>query len=275
MQDVKHLLCNHFPLEILVLGAGGTGSHALPHMLRQLRNLPAGCPYIMTVADGDSVEQKNLVRQNFVEPDLGKNKAEVIVTRYAASFSLFDNVFACPRYIESISAIDDAFRSMEELARPRPSFYIRMIVTLVDNHRSRQLVHEYVNSWHSSPIFWLDAGNEEFTGHVSLGFRENNYAMFNPPLFNLPLVTEIYPDILQVKSRFNSQLSCAELAESSPQTIMANVTAATLINVFFSQVLRGDIVSHHATFNAVTGVVRTTFNTEESLGEKINAVQAA
>jgi hypothetical protein len=60
------------PVKIVMLGAGGTGGHIAPHLYRLLYSLDRPVRFI--IADGDLVEQKNLVRQNFIQADLGENK---------------------------------------------------------------------------------------------------------------------------------------------------------------------------------------------------------
>ncbi len=51
------------PVKIVMLGAGGTGGHIAPHLYRLLYSLHRPVRFIL--CDGDVVEEKNLVRQNF------------------------------------------------------------------------------------------------------------------------------------------------------------------------------------------------------------------
>ena len=60
------------PVRIVMIGAGGTGGHTVPHLYRLLHTLDR--PVEVILVDGDMVEKKNLVRQNFIASDLGKNK---------------------------------------------------------------------------------------------------------------------------------------------------------------------------------------------------------
>jgi len=61
----------HKPVKIIMLGAGGTGGHIAPHLYRLLHALNRYAEVV--VCDGDIVEEKNLVRQNFISADLGVN----------------------------------------------------------------------------------------------------------------------------------------------------------------------------------------------------------
>ena len=67
------------PVKIVMLGAGGTGGHIAPHIYRLLYALDRPSRFI--ICDGDKVELKNLVRQNFSPADLGENKAKILAER--------------------------------------------------------------------------------------------------------------------------------------------------------------------------------------------------
>ena len=64
------------PVKIVMLGAGGTGGHIAPHLYRLLFALERPVRFI--ICDGDVVEQKHLVHQNFAPADRGENKAKVL-----------------------------------------------------------------------------------------------------------------------------------------------------------------------------------------------------
>ena len=86
------------PVKIVQLGAGGTGGHVAPHLYRLLYALERPARYI--VCDGDIVETKNLVRQNFSPADLGENKARILAERYAKVFGM--EAEYVPSFIENI-----------------------------------------------------------------------------------------------------------------------------------------------------------------------------
>ena len=85
------------PVKVVMLGAGGTGGHIAPHLYRLLYALERPVRFI--ICDGDVVEQKNLVRQNFTPADLGENKAKVLAERYSAVFGMETEYV--PEFIES------------------------------------------------------------------------------------------------------------------------------------------------------------------------------
>ena len=58
--------------KILIIGVGGIGSYLVPLLDR------LGC-YTITVYDNDTVEEKNLLYQNYQEEDISLNKALLIL----------------------------------------------------------------------------------------------------------------------------------------------------------------------------------------------------
>ena len=85
------------PVKAVMLGAGGTGGHIAPHLYRLLYALDRPVRFI--ICDGDVVEKKNLVRQNFIPRRPGENKARVLAERYASVFGMETEYV--PEFIES------------------------------------------------------------------------------------------------------------------------------------------------------------------------------
>ena len=148
------------PVKIVMLGAGGTGAHIAPNLYRLLYSLDM--PARVIVADGDSVEQKNLVRQHFSPAELGMNKARAVAERYAAAFKM--EAEYVPDFIE------DAARLTELIT---PTIFKRsgknekitetvVLIGAVDNNRSRRLCHEVFLG--SRDLIYIDSGNGEFSG---------------------------------------------------------------------------------------------------------------
>ena len=122
---------------IVLVGCGGTGSHLLPNVLQYLwaqatkdkRELPE-----IVLVDGDSVEQKNLVRQRFTSGDLNLNKAAALARRYTSAFGIRMNAFE--GYISSPA----------ELFKLAPTDRPNIIIGAVDNHRARMVMWQYFMS---------------------------------------------------------------------------------------------------------------------------------
>lgn len=78
-------------VSIVLVGCGGTGGYLVPKLARLLMTLKEfrrDTRYHLTLIDPDTVEEANLYRQNFIQMDLGKNKAHVLAERYGRHFEI-------------------------------------------------------------------------------------------------------------------------------------------------------------------------------------------
>ena len=144
------------PVKIVMLGAGGTGGHVAPHLYRLLHTLNRSVKII--IADGDIVEQKNLVRQNFIYADLGRNKAQVLAERYAPAFGM--EISYIPEFIENEDTLieritPDKFRT--GLYSNQHTEELDILIGAVDNNRSRRLCHNVFKK--SENLIYIDSGN--------------------------------------------------------------------------------------------------------------------
>ncbi|KPV40380.1 ThiF family adenylyltransferase, partial [Alicyclobacillus ferrooxydans] len=75
---------------LVLIGVGGTGGYVLQQVARLLYSLREQGRRIPSVLlfDGDVVEQKNLLRQYFLEQDIGRKKAEVLAERYSRAYGI-------------------------------------------------------------------------------------------------------------------------------------------------------------------------------------------
>ena len=231
------------PVKIVMLGAGGTGGHVAPHLYRLLHTLNR--PVKVIIADGDIVEEKNLVRQNFISADLGRNKAQVLAERYASAFGM--EVHYISDFIESEDRLAELIKP--DRYNPGPFSYQRedshvILIGAVDNNRSRQLCHQVFKK--ADNLIYIDSGNGEFTGQVVCGIRRNTRTYYKP-------IGDIYPDILRDNDKFPTELSCAEAAVSAPQSIVANIMAATaVVSYIYNILVLGNISVRSVTFSTKT-----------------------
>lgn len=225
--------CAH--VKIVVVGAGGTGGWAIPHIYRLCHVCDRQIKVIL--CDGDIVEEKNLIRQNFVVQDIGQNKAKVLAERYAGAFAME------PQYIPDYIEDEDQLRKLLKSDRfdyhsGRPEQVI--LIGAVDNNRTRQLFHQIFYSIRE--LIYIDAGNGMYTGQVVCGVRRSYRTIYKP-------VGSLHPDVLKSDDKYPSELSCAERALSSPQSITANLTAATaIVSFLYNLLLIGDLNTRYVTF---------------------------
>ncbi len=237
------------PVKIVMLGAGGTGGHIAPHLYRLLYSLDRPVRFI--ICDGDVVEKKNLVRQNFIPADLGENKAKVLAERYSTVFGMETEYV--PDYIESEDRLKKLITPMEWRRGPfseRPVWDQVILIGAVDNNRSRQLCHKVF--YEARDLVYIDSGNGKHTGQVVCGIRSGGRTFYRP-------VGKVYPDVLEHTDKFPTELSCAEASLSSPQSITANVTAATVVvDMIYNILAQGESRVRLATFSTTSCNVRAT-----------------
>ena len=245
------------PVKVVMLGAGGTGAHIAPHLYRLLYALERPVKFI--VCDGDKVEPKNLVRQNFTQADLGENKARVIAERYSEAFGLETSYV--PSFIESAERL-------EELVRPEVIYtgrYVHdgksgilvretipelvILIGAVDNNRSRKLCHEVFLQ--ARDLIYIDSGNGEYTGQIVCGVRRAGKTFYKP-------VGMLYPEVNDPEDLFPTEVSCAETSVSAPQTIAANLMAATaVVTMIYNILVMGDNTVQQATFSTRSVNIRS------------------
>lgn len=128
------------PVKVVMLGAGGTGGHIAPHLYRLLYALERPVRFI--ICDGDVVEAKNLVRQNFIPADLGENKARVLAERYSTVFGMETEYV--PSFVENEERLKELIKPETYRMGACPSTLVTeqvILIGAVDNNKSRQLCH--------------------------------------------------------------------------------------------------------------------------------------
>ena len=236
------------PVKIVMLGAGGTGGHIAPHLYRLLYALDRPVRFI--ICDGDVVEQKNLVRQNFIPADLGENKAKVLAERYASVFGMETEYV--PLFVET----EDWLKQLVTPKTWRENYGRTIIkeqvilIGAVDNNKSRQLCHRVF--YQMEDLIYIDSGNGEHTGQVVCGIRSGGRTIYRP-------IGAAYPDVLKETDKFPTELSCVEASVSAPQSIVANVTAAnTVVNMIYNILALGESRVRQVTFATKSVNVRPT-----------------
>ena len=248
-------------LRIYLVGCGGTGSWAAPHIARLARFLREvrGVKTAVTFVDPDGVETRNVFRQNFCAAEVGSNKAELLASRLSAAWGIEIHTHA--QRFES-KMIDLEYGD------------VGVIVGCVDNALARREISEtlsretqrYGNGEPPPPrLWWIDSGNGEDTGQVLVGAAPSSselrqaFPFYPQPTYcvNLPSPALQHPDLLQdsptipqpptpapdVSGRVadantnQAAISCTEMAllgEQSPiiNAMMANLAATYLWRLF-------------------------------------------
>lgn len=243
---------------ILLVGCGGTGSHCA-HILAQLAGWAksVGLDLRLYFIDPDTIEPKNLIRQNFCPAEVGYPKAFSLAWRYSAAFGL------------AITPVVEPF-SAELLNRYAPRYApqgtLTLIVGAVDNVCARRDIAEAVTEWLQSNragghrLWWLDCGNERDSGQLLIGNSLEPEPLLSPLGYctHLPLPHIQEPSLLAEREGPPVDLSCAELTVLEEQSAMINRLMAGWAGVYLYRLLQSRDLTMQATWlNLATGRVRS------------------
>ena len=196
-----------------IVGLGGIGSWVVQVL----------CPFLgfseenwtLVLVDGDEYEEKNRTRQAFEE--LGA-KAEVQAGWVARKFNRL-RVQPITQYIssdgeENTYPVRDAIRNGD------------VAFSCLDNHKSRKMIGDH--SANLRDVALISGGNEYTDGNIQMFVRRQGED-------KTCRLEKYHPEFVNPGDKAPYELSCEELAASSPQLIFANLTAATLmLNAFYA-----------------------------------------
>ena len=152
-----------------------------------------------------------------------------------------------PDFIETLPELMALIEPKEWETETYPKKRVKEMVVLlgcVDNNRTRQLCHEAFRQ--SEDLIYIDSGNGSYTGQVVCGVRKNSYTMRKP-------IGSVHPAMLKITDKFPSELSCAEAAQADPQSIVANVTAATaVLTMVYNILTHGENIALQTDFSTRT-----------------------
>ena len=224
----------HRAVEVHVIGFGGIGSQLLPRLAQLSKCMVAlGHPHGLNVHvwDADTVSEHNCLRQNFLQCDVGRNKASIMVNRLNIGHGL---------------AGQDGPRLFARDALEHKS--VDFIIGCVDSKAARREIEAFaLESYHTG--YWIDAGNDAVSGQVIVG--QYGKAVADNPM-RLPLVSELYPEI--VTGPDDNSPSCSARESILKQGLATNAMAATWIYGWLAEALRhGQINYSGIFFNLATG----------------------
>ena len=175
----------------------------------------------------------------------------MIAERYSEAFGLETSYV--PSFIESAERL-------EELVKPEVIYtgrYVHngeggllvretvpelvILIGAVDNNRSRKLCHEVFLQ--ARDLIYIDSGNGEYTGQIVCGVRRAGKTFYKP-------VGMLYPEVNDPEDLFPTEVSCAEASVSAPQSIVANLMAATaVVTMIYNILVLGSNTVQQATFS--------------------------
>lgn len=223
--------------QILVIGAGGTGTYFLKEFSRYLSGNSKAMKkiYSLSVADGDLVEKKNLARQAFDKADIGQKKATVMASLLNDSFGL--NWSAYGKYLLNTEQIDHVLNKSNNMYDR--SDKIPVIIGCVDNHACRLLCEDYFYS--KDNCIYFDSANEFSSGEIVYASRIKGKTISSPR-------SQFFPDIKKGDLRNVEEMSCTELNAATPQHIVVNMNAGLCLLSAVARLLEEDVLLSGITF---------------------------
>ena len=224
------------PMQVIVVGAGGTGARVVPPLMQMLR--PGDS---VAILDHDIVEDRNLLRQHFTSRDIGQPKALVLGERYRREGI---NSLAFQQQMSEANVGDLAAQVATSIreqlgggARPVST----VILGCVDNAAARRAMNAaylvHAGRWGTNHLAWIDVGNEMRAGQVLLSLRGWPVKVSGPtgPGFDVPVSVNMeglrmaMPQLLRDEPAAAAQEGCAVRLDL--QTVQVNhMAAAAVIN---------------------------------------------
>lgn len=198
---------------IVIVGLGGVGSWIVQGLCPFLQYSEDN--YLLIPVDGDDYENKNHTRQIFTE--LGP-KAEVQARWIVDNFSRI-NVMPLASYI-SANGAKDSIKVSEVIETDD------IVFSCVDNHKTRKVLAKYCEKL--SSVTLISGGNEYTDGNIQVFIRHEGVNLTST-------LDKYHPEIAAPKDKAPFEMSCDELARTSPQLIFTNLIVASLmLNAFYS-----------------------------------------
>lgn len=262
------------PVQIVQVGAGGTGSYASPKIHKKAFALKAlnDREVSITTIDKDHVTPGNIGRQNFCPDDADeektkeeRNKARIMATRYGSVYGIESSYYSKflidtkESFLVSLTEeqrlsltekeVDEMtmdYESFIQILTPKTKKHMVILIGCVDNKRARQIMHKAFMDKRLTNIIYIDAGNGEYTGQVVCGVKKSGKIRYQP-------VGSIFKDTISDDEVWVPELSCGQVVISAPQSMEANDMAATAINCFLNDILLiGELETRYITFSATS-----------------------
>ena len=251
----------HKKIRIVMVGCGGTGSHLAPAIAGIARVLKdKGRRVKVTFIDPDTVELKNIGRQNFCDAELGEYKAVTLADRCGQALGL------------EIAAVPEPFNGHKLI---HDSDWLMVLVGCVDNPQARREIAGSVGLTYTGETraIWLDCGNHEEAGQVLIGTDnrpENLKECFPVPAIchRLPSPALQRPTLLEEGGRVKpaAKLSCADLTALNQQSLVINRLVAAHAADYLVRLLVTHNLKKFATFfDFPSGTTTSSWITPEAI----------
>lgn len=215
--------------EILVVGVGGVGSNLAAPLARLVSYTSNGKSPKIIFIDGDTVEKKNLVRQDFTTSNIGSSKAEAILEAVAVKDIKIDFI---PEYVDK----DNVGQFIKDRS---------IVIMGVDNDQTKHLIQKHCLTLNN--IVLISGGNETYDGDVSVYWRKDGAD-------RLPPIWHDQPNIKEPTDEHPKDKHCTEVYVEDPQLFATNFTvAANILDVITPILMNNEPLIERLFFDIRTG----------------------
>lgn len=237
-----YLINTPHPITVTVIGAGGNGSQVIQGLARMHVTLQAlGKPGLLVcLYDDDKVTESNQGRQLFSQTDIGRYKAEVLISRINRFYGT--------------GWLNENYKYGKKRNTPT-----NITISCVDTAKARIEISKYwedkkaLRDW-EIPYYWLDLGNSSKSGQVILGssiHTEQPKSKKFKTIKNLPTVNDEF-DLKSIKDDNEPSCSVAEAIEK--QDLFINPIISYMGLNLLWKVLKDYSISHRGYYiNLETG----------------------
>lgn len=248
----RFLLPSWRECDLVLAGCGGTGSWLAPALVR-IATVLTGSPTInVTFVDPDTVEEKNVYRQNFCRAEVGMPKAQALALRYSAAWG---NEIAY-----RVGRIGDVIDSVSGI-----------IVGCVDKPAARREIAAELKKKSWRDVYWLDCGNEKDNGQVLFGGGKPKEKELPGYCSFLPLPSDQAPDIITDRKGDMPEVSCAEMMVQESQGMAINQRMAAEAADYLVRLLVTRDLRKRATFiDLASGTAKSEYIEAEPIPDPSN-----
>jgi len=223
----KEWLNPYNPIEVNLVGAGGTGGQVLTALARMNHalislNHPG---FMVRLFDNDMVDSANLGRQLFTTAELGQFKAVALINRINRFFGTNWKAVTC-------------FYGKDLLADDPDLVQAGLTISCVDTVKARIEIAEMLKTLHkertylrNKAIYYMDFGNSRYTGQVIL----STVGKVSQPAIKqyrtvevLPMITDEFKELLEQSETGDNTPSCSLAEALAKQDLFINSALANL-----------------------------------------------
>jgi PRTRC genetic system ThiF family protein len=214
------------PIEVNLIGAGGTGSKVLTALMEMNYSLNelGHAGLAVRLWDDDIVTNANLGRQRFAECEVGLYKSVALINRA--------NRWSGTNWkAETVKFERDSLERLPEHAQAA------IYISCVDSVKARFEIAEILKglndyrAYRNRAKYWMDYGNSQSAGQVLLSTIGNigqPHSQKYQTVANLPFITDEYGDLLKQSETTDTTPSCSLAEALDKQDLYINSSLAQM-----------------------------------------------